>query len=300
MSTSRYTVPRKRKRKIICYEESETSSPPEVTDYDERSFKKSTSMFNYIEEEGLKITITPTNDFEDIVPEGEDFEVPSSAKDLFLETFSEGEIRLFDPEAYNNMDENISIFLIKLKMVLDNNAQLVDVSREEGYIDDMMREVTRAVKYDDGKHLIMKHCSLKLTVGDRTFAAIADREGRRGSRIVWIIQENKHVDDARYKGGDIQLASCMIAACQTNYRNFEKLYPGKMMGIKVKGDEVHFYSLAMSEKYLIQLFGGLPRTGVSVNKYPLDQGLRISDPEGRKAIITYLWKMRNYALTLER
>ncbi len=93
----------------------------------------------------------------------------------------------------------------------------------------MAIELMKAVKYDDGQNLTMRPCSLRLSVGDRSFAAEADREGRRGLDIIWIMQENKHIDDTRYSEGDVQLVSCMIAAAyQANYRD-----PGKMIGIKI-------------------------------------------------------------------
>jgi len=58
MSTSR-------KRKSVSYEEPDTSfSEPE---YDEYSFKPSTSKFNYIEEEALKMKFYPRNSFNEII-----------------------------------------------------------------------------------------------------------------------------------------------------------------------------------------------------------------------------------------
>jgi len=216
---------------------------------------------------------------------------------LLLEGFSEKEIVTFDPKEHD-IDEDASSFLIKLKLVLENSSQIADVLREERFIDDMMRELLRATKYDDAKHLVMIPCSLKLVVGDRTFSAEADREGRLGLKIIWIMQENKHVDDTRYSKGDVQLVSCMIAACQTNYRRLDELYPEKMMGIKIKGDEIHFYSIQMKEEYLRQLYRGVPKVEIGINKYPPKRGLRLSNPRERGETIHHLWTMRNYALTL--
>ena len=135
--------------------------------------------------------------------------------------------------------------------------------------------------------------------GVRVFSASADREGRRGLEIIWVMLENKHVDDTRYSEGDIQLISCMIAACQTNYRSLRELYPEKMLGIKIKGDEMYFYSFTMSEEYLKSLARGPPKSSIEVAKYPDKKGLRISDPKDRKELLSYLWTMRQYSSTLK-
>ena len=139
-----------------------------------------------------------------------------------------------------------------------------------------------------------------LFLENSSFIAEADRKGEHESGIIWIIQENVSINDMRYSEGDIQLISCMIAACQTNYRNFGELYLDKMVGIKIRGDRVSFYSLEMKEEYLNQLAKGVPKMEIEVNKYPPKLGLKLSSPQGRREIINNLWIMKNYALTLNK
>jgi hypothetical protein len=286
------------KRKIVDYKEPLTD--PDESDIDENSFKSSTSKFNYIEEEGLRIKIFCRSSFSDVlgrdIPENND--PPLSAKELYLEDMTKDKVLIFHPEDCSQMSETASAFLVKLKLVLFNNAQISDVSREERFIDDMAIDLMRAVKYDDGKNFTMRSCTLKLAVGSKTFAAEADREGRRGTGIIWVMQENKHIDDTRYSEGDIQLVSCMIAAYQANRRVLRKVYPERIMGIKIKGDETYFYSLAMSQEYLDSLSKGIPHTDIHVYKYPDEIGLKISVPEERIQVINYLWAMRTYAMEL--
>jgi hypothetical protein len=286
-----------RKRKAVSYKEPLTD--PSESDLDEFSFKDSTSKFNYVEEEALRIKVVPKDSFLEMIEidEIKVNDVPQSLIDLYLSDFSSEDIKVYNPKKYPELNENVSSFLVKLRLVLENNARISDIPREERFIDDMAIELMKAVKYDDGKTLTMRPCSLKLVVGDRVFSASADREGRRDLEIIWVMQENKHVDDTRYSEGDIQLISCMIAACQTNYRSLRKMYPEKMLGIKIKGDELYFYSAKMSEEYLKSLTKGTPRNNLEVAKYPDKKGLRISDPKDRKELLSYLWTMRHYSLS---
>ena len=287
-----------RKRRSISYKEPLTD--PSESDIDEQSYKSSTSKFNYVEEESLRITIIPNDSFLCIVNnDGDDSELPEFIKELYLEDFSTDEIKVFNPKMHMQMSEIAVSFLVKLRLVVENNAQVDDVPREERFIDDMAIDLLKAVKYDDGINLTMRPCSLRLVVGDRHFAAEADREGRRGLEIIWIMQENKHIDDTRYSEGDVQLVSCMIAAYQANYRKMKELYPERMIGIKIKGDEIYFYSVVMTDQYLNSLTRGPPNVSIEVNKYPSKKGLSISSSKDRKEILKRLWTIREHALKLQ-
>jgi hypothetical protein len=72
-----------------------------------------------------------------------------------------------------------------------------------------------------------------------------------------------------------------------------------MIGIKIKGEEMYFYSVEMKEEYLQCLSRGPPSIDLDVKKYPPKRGLRISNPKNRKEILTCLWIMREYALELQ-
>jgi hypothetical protein len=85
---------------------------------------------------------------------------------------------------------------------------------------------------DDGLDLTMRPCNLHLLLGPEKFAAIADKEGRRGTELTWLLQEDKHRKSSTYKHGDLQLACAMIAASQQNYNMLEEIYPSKILGMK--------------------------------------------------------------------
>jgi len=293
----------KKRKQTVSYKEPLTSD----SDIDQHAFHSSTSKFNYVEEEALKIEVLPTDkdSFYSIILQQEyksgfftDENVPKYIKDLYIDNIHTDDIKIFNPKKHNDLSETLSSFLIKLRLVLENNARMYDVPREERFIDDMAIELMKIVKYDDGKFFTMRPCSLKLVIDDKSFAAEADREGRRGLRIIWILQENKHIDDTRYSEGDVQLVSCMIAAYQTNFRTTKELCPKTMIGIKIKGEEVYFYSMKMTEQYLTSLSKGIPTEHLKINKYPPKKGLRISDPNNRKEILKLLWIMRENALNI--
>jgi hypothetical protein len=175
----------------------------------------------------LRIKILPNDSFYNIIDTSSSLSFPESVKDLYLENFSTEEIKIFNPKKHKDIGETAASFLVKLRLVMENNARVNDTPREEKFIDDMAIELMKAVKYDDGINLTMRPCSLKLVVNDRSFAAEADREGRKGLGIIWLMQENKHIEDTRYSEGDIQLVACMIAAYQANFRAIKEIYPKK-------------------------------------------------------------------------
>src|SRR5688572_7571487 len=139
-----------RKRKSVSYKEPPTD--PSENDMDEFCFKASTSKFNHVEEQALKINIISKKSFTELV--GRDTmdlseeNVPSSVKDLYLEDVTPKKIMIFDPDEYPKLNDTVSSFLVKLSLVLLNNIRTNDVPREERLIDDMAVELMKAVKYD--------------------------------------------------------------------------------------------------------------------------------------------------------
>jgi len=295
---------RRTKRKVVYTELSSSLSESPI---DEEDFKESTSAFGALEEEALRIKIENKISFEEILQLTQLTQlypvyckVPDLAEELYMDDIDADSVRVFRPSKYPQMSKNCASFLTKLKLVLLNNDQSTEVSREEGHIDDLVMHLMRMVEFDDGINLTVKHCYLNLEIGSRSFSANADREGRKGLDVIWVLQESKHTGDPRYEGGDIQLISCMIAACQFN-RKYSRMYssspPKRMFGIKTKGDQMYFYCMPSKEEYLRSLTKGVPLEELVVAKYPEeDQGLKLSDPSERRRAIGYLWTLRNHAL----
>lgn len=216
-----------------------------------------------------------------------------------MPNFDSAKIMALNPENYRNELSRDQIkFLYKLKLVLLNNDSDLESKRCERFIDDFVHYLYDKAGMDDGIDLIMRPCNLYLNIGNESFAAIADMEGRRGAEITWILCEDKHLKTSTYKHGDIQLASGLIAAFQLNYNFLEEIYPERIIGIKVVASSFYFYSMQMNTSYINQLFEGLPNTDIQVLKYPKD-GMRIDDPIARKEIFICLSIIRKHALALE-
>ena len=222
---------------------------------------------------------------------------------MFLHNFDRDAIRIYKPQNHKDLPKHAQTFLYKLSTVVNNNYVPIEPVHVEDYIHDLMDNVLREAKFEDGTELILMPCVLKLVVGEEGFAAHADKEGRRGTEIIWVLDEDKHRYDKRWKKGDIQLIANMIAAAQTNRSLLERLYPVKMLGIKFDADRLYFYSACITDEYLNEL-SELPadkRCDVElvVNKFPKSKELSLSFYEGRKEIFMYLSAFRKYALGLE-
>ncbi len=271
--------------------------------------KNSTSSFNDKEEKFFGIHINGVSSFDKIINHnlkkgdrieyGED-DINQELKDLFLEGFNRNEIRVFKPQNNKHLLKHAQTFLYKLSIVVNNNYSEVEPPHVEDFIHDLMDNVLRGAKFEDGTDLVLMPCQLRLYVGEHNFAARADKEGRRGSEIIWVLDEDKHKFDRRYKKGDIQLVANMIAAAQTNFNRLDRLYPSRILGIKFDADCLYFYSMYVTQEYI----NGLgqeegPNAQLMVNKFPKDRELSLSIYEDRKEIFKYLSAFRKYALELD-
>ncbi len=285
--------------------------------------ENSTSSFGAKEEEFFKIQISEKESFDSIINHGltkKDkikygySDINEELRDLFLEGFNRDEIRVYKPEMNKQLLKPAQTFLYKLSIVVNNNYSLVEPTHVEDYIHDLMDNVLRGAKFEDGTDLILMPCLLRLYVGENSFAAHADkarglgrgapsfscREGRRGSEIIWVLDEDKHKFDRRYKRGDIQLIANMIAAAQTNLSQLNRAYPARILGIKFDADCLYFYSAYITEEYLrgLEQSEG-PDVKLAVNKFPKNRELSLSVYEDRKEIFLYFSAFRKYALGLD-
>lgn len=273
------------------------ASTESTSSYDVDRFKNQTSAFGKYEEEALKIKIIEETSYENIF-ELSEVDVPDYLKHMELSGFDYDKILTFKPADHPSFSDSQCLFLTKLKYVLLNNKDLSS-NRFEPYIQDLINDFFRECKLEDGRNLYMMPSSLRLYVGGEDYAAFIDKEGRRGEEIVWVLGENKHRFDPRYKQGDVQLVASFIAAAQMNYSKLRGiLEPKRLYGIKVVGDEFYFYTVDLDEDYIKNLYSDLPEKTLEVYKYPKGKGLRLSDPEDRKQILFLLHKLREYALSI--
>lgn len=268
----------------------------------------STSTFGEKAEIFLNIKINEVDSFEEIINHNIDDknkiiytndDITSELKELFLDDFDRDNIRIFKPHKNQHLSKSAQLFLYKLSMVVNNNYVAVEPKHVEDYIHDLMENVLRHAKFEDGTELILMPSVLNLNIGEESFAARADKEGRRGTEIIWIIDEDKHRFDKRWKKGDIQLIANMIAAAQTNRVLMRKIYQERIMGIKFDADNVYFYSVYINEEYLNELIAGnKPKKEIIVNKFPKKE-LSLSKCEDRKKIFLYLCGLKKYAMKIE-
>ena len=272
----------------------------------------STSSFGEKAEKFLNICIEETDSFDDIINHGissyEDKityssdDVNQELNDILLEGFDRDAVRVYKPYKHKTIPKRAQTFLYKLSTVVNNNYQQVEPTHVEDYIHDLMDNVLREAKFEDGTELILMPCLLRLTIGEESFAAHADKEGRRGTEIIWVLDEDKHKFDKRWKRGDIQLIANMIAAAQTNQSVLGRVYPERILGIKFDADRLYFYSAYITEQYLNELLSMNENSSsvpLIVKKFPKTKELSLSFFEDRKKIFMYLSAMRKYAMRLE-
>lgn len=265
--------------------------------YDVDDFKNQTSTFGDYEEKALRIQIIE-RDTHDFLFDSPSNEIADYLQPLVLDEFDYNKILTFKASEHEELSDMQCLFLTKLKYVLINNKD-TSSSRFEPYIQDLINDFFRECKLEDGRNLYIVPSSLRLYVKGEDFPAYIDKEGRRGEEIVWILGENKHRFDPRYKQGDIQLIASFIASAQMNYSKLRGVLEPKILyGIKVVGDEFFFYKVQLNEEYIKNLYSDLPEHNFVVEKHPKHSGLRLSNPEDRMQILCLLHDLRKYALSL--
>lgn len=255
------------------------------------SFRSSTSRFRSEEELLLNIRTNYTDDPLEVFNRQLVEDIPDDLKILLLENYRGGDIIEYKADTNDGLNKIQRKFIQRLKLVMINNNPDSTESHNERYIDDFIGFLLDVTGFDDGMDLTLRPCSLSLEIGEHTFAAIADKEGRRGAELTWIILEDKH--------GDIQLSYALIAASQLNYNRLERVYPEKIMGIKIVADKFYFCSMVIDQGYLDELKDGLPDSQTVLNLYP-KLGYKIRHIEDRKMVLKCLETMKTEGLLLEK
>ncbi|KAI8078860.1 uncharacterized protein BX664DRAFT_342901 [Halteromyces radiatus] len=266
------------------------------------NFRRSTSVFREYEERCLHINIHRTNDMSLVFKPNNDGTLLTTLQDLVLDTYDASNILVFVPTREDGLNSTQRRFLNKLKLVLLNNSpEISEPSDGERFIDDLVSFLCIQANLDEGLELSMRPCLLRLIIGEETFTANTNKEGRRrGRELIWLLQEDKHRNSTTYKHGDLQLACSMIAAIQRNYIHYDTIKPRKLLGMKIAADKFYFYSMEATEEYINELFGGLPQQQqhIVIHRYP-ENGLSLADPTERKEILKYLSLLYREALSMD-
>lgn len=262
------------------------------------SFRNSTSLFREKERAALKIQFQDVNTPE-MIFNATHINVPiyDGLQSLELPGFNDGSIFAYEANPNDGLDVVQRKFLTKLRFVLINNHPDSTASRCEEYVRDLAVHLCDCAGLDDGMNLVLLPCNLRLQIGGASFAAIADKEGRRGRELAYVIQEEKHRGTSTYLKGDLQIACAMIAATQHNYNLFETIYPQKMLGIKIIADRVYFCAISPSQAYIDNLLDGLEiHHEVTMFKFPAD-GFSLSNPQERAAVLQHTSSLRSELLS---
>lgn len=264
-------------------------------------FAKETSHFGKVEHNALNIDIIKTNNFDDIINYETVCNLSPTLEQIVNAKISKHDILTFNPSKHKELSKDVVLFFNKLRMVLWNNSQEMQVPRFESYLHEFAAHLFYCAELEDGYNFIMVPCNLELIIDQQRFAAYADREGRRGTKTIWILDEDKHRYDTRYKNGIIQLVCCLIAAAQRNRANLLSNRPTKLIGTLIKGDRIYICSAIINDDYLDELTSGLPDDDkrVKVMVYPNNSGLSFSDFDDLKIIFNNLTCLKEYGLSIQ-
>ncbi|CAG8679705.1 11876_t:CDS:2 [Racocetra fulgida] len=271
----------------------EEATYPDIAEF---SFKDSISKFVSFKEYALRFTFYEKSSMRDILEAGVDHNIIPELQDYVLTEIKDiDSVRRFNIRNYPNLNKNQKKFLGKLNHLLLNEN---DRKNLENYVNDFVLFLCDQASLDDGVDLTMGPCALVLEINENEFEADADRKGKRGAEIVWVLCEDKFKGAIKYKNWEVHLVTCMVAAAQWNYYMLDEVYPEKIVGIRVIEDRFYFYSANIDQSYIEDLFCGRPQNDLHVHKYPKGYGFRISNANERLEVLACLSDLKSYALSL--
>ncbi|CAJ0853303.1 18838_t:CDS:2, partial [Entrophospora sp. SA101] len=173
-----------------------------------------------------------------------------------------------------DIDHNIIPELRDYILAEIKDSEYVKCFSFEKDVDEFVLFLCDQENFDDGVDLNLGPCTLELELNKKEIAAYADIKGRRGAEIVWVL------------------------SAQWNYFMLDKVYPAKIVGIRVIGGKFCFYSPNINQSYLEGLLRGLSRNDLHVHKYPKGYGFCISNANERREVLACLSDLKHYALSL--
>jgi hypothetical protein len=180
------------------------------------------------------------------------------------------------------------------------------------YVHDLVEHLLDECRLSDGLDLYARASKLSLHICDRDYTLLSNKEGCDASgSIVWLLQEGFRKFDMRYKNGDVQLASALVAACRANAIGQSRARaeagagagagapePQTLYGLKVLGEEFFVFRADFDPDYIHEIVAGQrPSHDLVVHRYPQHAGLRISKPNDRRRILSCLHLLREQTLS---
>ncbi|RHZ69106.1 hypothetical protein Glove_290g90 [Diversispora epigaea] len=138
------------------------------------------------------------------------------------------------------------------------------------------------------------HPPCKLYIGEESCISSVPEFVVKNENFIIVGVEEKHLKNVK-PGSDYEILACG----DENKRliNLNKWTDQTIYAVRVISTFVTFYKTTISKKYWDELIEGFPKThSVVIQRWPgengMDTGLDLSEPNGRKAILTAFSKIR--------
>ncbi|RHZ86013.1 hypothetical protein Glove_57g11 [Diversispora epigaea] len=188
-------------------------------------------------------------------------------------------------------DPDIQTFLYKLHDVVFNGLQIVGTC--ETFTDTLVDDLLRIAKLNSYPFKIRNHPPCKLYIGEEScISSVPEFVVKNENFIIVGVEPGSDY-------GELQMAIEILACGDENKRliNLNKWTDQTIYAVRVISTFVTFYKTTISKKYWDELIEGFPKThSVVIQRWPgengMDTGLDLSEPNGRKAILTAFSKIR--------
>lgn len=133
-------------------------------------FANKTSNFSKNEHEALNIDISDTDNFNDIIGLYDIItynynDLPHTLQQIVDTPLTKQSILTFNPgKQQKNINKDVLLFYDKLRMVLWNNSQDMQVTRFEEYLHEFAKHLFYCAELEDGYNFTMVPCNLELTI----------------------------------------------------------------------------------------------------------------------------------------
>ncbi|CAG8604921.1 7820_t:CDS:2 [Ambispora leptoticha] len=269
----------------------------------ERILARSASAFGQDDLEALKVSFHPASEY-DIIPDikvtiPEQYILPNINHDLLTS-------RNFNVENFTEIsDGHVKTFVDKLHDVVKNSG--VDAGTNESTTDTLVNDLLLHVTdFDNWPFKVRLQPPLQLITKCESVTAEPEFVINT-NKIVLIGVEDKHLKSRklyeRSLFGEAQIAGEILAGASDNEAIESYSTDQEMFAIRVISTYVTFYRTTISPLYWEELVRdrGLPKEqSVVIKRWPGENGrttgLNLAEPDGRKAVITDLIKIRQHLL----
>ncbi|RHZ70240.1 hypothetical protein Glove_274g39 [Diversispora epigaea] len=253
--------------------------------------------FTKYDVEALRVKFQPATE-DHVIPDGkvEEFSEQFICRKINRNMLKDDE---FNVDNISDLSDSLfQTFFEKLAIVTQNPPGIPESST-----DTMVDDLLRIAKLNNHPLKLMIHPPSKLHILNEPYVSATPEFVVDKRKISMIITEDKTLRNINHRNeyGEMQIAAEILSCGDENIRKLKKDTDQVLFAVRFISTYATFYKAQIPAEYWEELIKGLPKVNsVEIKRWPGENddksGLDLADPDGRKAVLTALTKIRQFIL----